>query len=276
MADDASKAKADSSKAEGSALEEEEAESELAEEGSAEEVQKVRSSAPQFDRTATLDTYTYEALEPLTWLPEVPEAGSAVAVVEIPQAPPASISMPEPPPLRPQVVHRTFNVESGCMRLEWVVSARKLVSSDTHPAVSPAFDLSFGEAYPNVPFKLLIHPKVVDDRKGGASFKMAGGRGYVELACEEVLPASAPEVTFRIAIGTGEKRHPHRGPVSHNFSQKKVCGLPKDQALWNFNTAVDKETKTFAVCLEILPQGTEVAAAVVGSSALRKEGPKRW
>lgn len=242
-----------------------------------------RPAQTSLGRTETLDAYAYEASNPLTWLPEAPEGAAPASAVTPPPQPASragySMSSWEPPPLRPQVVHRTFNVETGCMCLEWVVSSRKLMSSDTHPAVSPAFDLSFGETHPSVPFKMLIHPKVVDDKKGGASFKTAGGRGYVELACEEMLPATVPEVVFRIATGTRERRQQFRGPVSHNFSEKKVCGLPKDQALWNFNTVVDKESKTFVICLEVLPSGAGDALASIASSIIAPAAPaptKRW
>jgi len=245
---------------------EEHAEEELPVPPLASELGGGRLQRTQFDRTATLDPYSYEASNPLTWLSE--EGGAPAA---------SSRAVPEPPPLRPQVVHRTFNVETGSLRLEWVVSSRKLASADTHAAVSPAFDLSFGESHPSVRFKMLIHPKVVDERKGGGSFKTAGGRGYVELAAEEMLPPDAPQVVFRVAIGTGQQRSPFRGPVAHDFSQKKVCGLPKDQALWNFNTVVDRETKTFVVCLEILPKGGEEAGArPTAEEAARPVGPKKW
>ena len=87
------------------------------------------------------------------------------------------------------------------MRFEWVVSARKLTSTDTHPHVSPAFGLDFGDGGAAF-FKMMVYPHVVNDKKGGASFKKAQGRGYVELACEDELKKGVQEVRFRIAIGS--------------------------------------------------------------------------
>lgn len=167
----------------------------------------------------------------------------------------------ERPAARPQVLHRSYDVQAACLRLEWVVSARKLTSTDTHPHVSPAFELSFGEHCPSANFKMLIHPLVVNDKKGGGSFKKAGGRGYVEIACEQELPAGVPDVQFRISIGSGERRSVARGPVSHNFAERSVAGLPKKQGLWDFNVAVDRETHTFVVCLELLSSDSPPSSA---------------
>jgi len=230
---------------------------------------------PKINRYDSVDPFIYDSDKPETWLTTQAAVGSLSLEQMAPTAQPSYV--PEPPPLRPQVIHRTYNVESGLMRLEWVVSQRKLTSDDKS-AVSPAFDLSFGEAYPSVHFKMMIHPKVIDESKGGGSFKTANGRGYVQLACEDVLPTSAPEVSFCVTIGTGEKRQPLRGPVSHNFSEKKVCGLPKDKALWNFNSVVDKESKTFVVCLELLARSTDSGEAIsnAGGNAQPSSGPKRW
>jgi len=171
----------------------------------------------------------------------------------------------EPAPVKPQMLHRTFDPESACMRFEWVVGARKLTSSDTHPHVSPAFGLDFGDGVV-ASFKMMIYPHVVNDKKGGASFKKANGRGYIELACEDELRPDVQDVRFRIAIGSGDKRMPARGPVSHNFGEKAVSGLPKKDALWDFTQAVDKATSTFVVVLEVLSDSEEKP----------KQPVKRW
>lgn len=180
-----------------------------------------------------------------------------------------NIMQSEPPPVRPQMLHPIFDPETACMRFEWVVSSRKLSSTDTHAHVSPAFDLSLGDEGPVASFKLMISPLVVNAQKGGASFKKAGGRGYVDLACQNELPQSVPPVRFRIGIGTGERKRDPRGPVTHNFAEKAVSGLPKKDGLWDFNLAVDKGTHTFVVCLEILAGCEETVAK-------KTEKPKRW
>jgi len=189
---------------------------------------------------------------------------------------PVTFMQAEPPPLKPQMLHRSFDAANACLRLEWVVSARKLGSTDTHPHVSPAFELSFGEVCPNASFKMMIYPLVVSDKKGGASFKKAQGRGYVELACEEALPEAVPAVRFRIAIGSGDRMSTARGPIEHNFAEKAVCGLPKKQALWDFNSAVDRSSQTFVVCLEILGSGSGDKGSIDTSPESAKKPARRW
>jgi len=198
--------------------------------------------------------------------PGAQEPGTANAD---PAAPPAAVeastaSLPPPLPAAPRapVLTRVFSVASYMERVRWTVDARKLKSTDRE-AVSPSFDLSFSGV--NVQFKMVIRPKVMSDSRGGASFKKAKGRGSVELRClSEVEPAVNPIVTFRLAIGSGadpEKREPPRGPVRHDFTQRAICGLPEGQAEWDFSKAVDEDTLTFVVCLEILAGSTANAAA---------------
>merc|ERR1712019_26870 len=124
----------------------------------------------------------------------------------------------------------------------------------------------------------MIQPKVVDDKKGAGSFRIAGGKGYVELVCEGNLPDISQEVKYSITIGSGKKRQPLRGPITHNFAEMAVSKLPKGQALWDFNHAVDKDSSTFVVCLEILPVESEVQAAskIPEDAAPIKPGQKRW
>jgi len=157
----------------------------------------------------------------------------------------------KPPP--PQALERTFSINSGSMRVHWTVSARKLKSKDSHPHLSPSFELSFGTSSPSVPFKMMITPKVASETKGGASFKKARGVGFIELVCEETLPDAVPQVSYKISIGSGDKRQPARGPVTHDFSKQAVSRFPKGLAEWDFQSAVDHESMTFVVCLEIIP-----------------------
>eukprot|EP00442_Polarella_glacialis_P008818 CAMPEP_0115083666 /NCGR_PEP_ID=MMETSP0227-20121206/20719_1 /TAXON_ID=89957 /ORGANISM="Polarella glacialis, Strain CCMP 1383" /LENGTH=422 /DNA_ID=CAMNT_0002472163 /DNA_START=59 /DNA_END=1327 /DNA_ORIENTATION=+ len=159
------------------------------------------------------------------------------------------------PPLapQPQTLTRAFSVKSGFFRVHWTVDARKLRGNDKQ-AVSPPFELSFGSQFPNVTFKMMIYPKAVSDSKGGASFKKARGHGYVQLKCEAELSEAIANVAFRISIGSGDKMQPPRGPVAHNFSSSAVCGLPKEQEEWDFESVKDTDSMTFVVCLEIVPR----------------------
>jgi hypothetical protein len=133
------------------------------------------------------------------------------------------------------------------------VDARKLKGNDKQ-AVSPAFELSFGPEFPNVTFKMMIYPKVSSDAKGGASFKKGKGKGYVQLKCEAELSEAVAQVAVRIGCGADALTQPMRGPIRHNFSHSAVCGLPKDQEEWDFNTVVNPDSQTFLVLLEIVPQ----------------------
>jgi len=161
----------------------------------------------------------------------------------------------EPPPQKPQTLVITPSEEApGAQKVCWTVDAKKLKGSDK-VAVSPSFELA---DYPGN-FKIMLVPKAVSDRKGGASFKKAKGRGYVQLKCEAALEGetAAGTMTLRASVGTGnpqDEQEPPRGPVSHNFAECGVCCLSsmKQQEEWNFSKAVDEASQTFEVCLELL------------------------
>jgi len=158
-----------------------------------------------------------------------------------------------PAPPQPQTLTRTFSNASCTHRIHWHVDARKLKGNDKQ-AVSPAFELYFGPDFPSVTFKMMIYPKVVSDTKGGASFKKAKGKGFVQLKCEAELSEAVATVAFRIGCGQGALTQAMRGAIRHNFSHSAVCGLPKDQEEWDFTTVVCPESQTFLVILEIVPQ----------------------
>uniref|UniRef100_A0A7S0FRD3 Uncharacterized protein n=1 Tax=Pyrodinium bahamense TaxID=73915 RepID=A0A7S0FRD3_9DINO len=151
---------------------------------------------------------------------------------------------------REQALQKAFSVASSIYRIRWTVDARKLKSTDRE-AASPTFELSCGCP---MEFKMVIHPKKVEDTRGGASFKKAQGRGTVQLRMLTGADSSSNAVvTFRIAVGsaTSKQQHP-RGPVRHDFSERPICGLPEGKDEWDFQKSVDKATQTFVVCLEVL------------------------
>ena len=94
--------------------------------------------------------------------------------------------------------------------------------------------------------------------RGGTSFRKSRGKGMVQLKCEgEVQDNLAGDtLAFRIAIGSGQVGIPRweaaRGPVAHQLMQGAVCGLPKGQEVWDFQSVVDQESQTFVVRLEVL------------------------
>merc|ERR1712217_665320 len=155
------------------------------------------------------------------------------------------VSLPQP-----QTIKLVLSISSGQFQIHWTVDARKLRGNDKQ-AVSPPFMLSFGQQFPNVTFKMMMYPKVVNDNKGGASFKKARGKGYIQLKCEAELSEAIANVRFRFSIGNGANMQPYRGPVYHNFSSSAVCGLNKEQEEWDFMNVVDVDSMTFVVCLEI-------------------------
>lgn len=139
--------------------------------------------------------------------------------------------------------------DSRRVKVIWPVHARKLQGMDKQ-VVSPSFQVC-----PNVPFRLMIKPKIAGDRKGQANFKMANGRGYCELKCEAEADTlvTMPVVTFRLALG-GSPQKAWRGPVAHDFNDNTVGRLPSGVAEWNFSCAVEKDSMTFLVCLELTLQ----------------------
>lgn len=144
--------------------------------------------------------------------------------------------------------------------ISWYVDARKLRGNDKQ-AVSPPFDLDLGPDFPNVTFKMMIYPKA-GDAKAGQSFKKCNGMGYIQLKCEGDVSVEVAQVSFKFSIGGGEDT---RGPVSHNFAQSAVCGLPRVSEVWDFNRVVDKESLTFAVGLEITSRPLTVSRSVAAT-----------
>jgi hypothetical protein len=159
---------------------------------------------------------------------------------------------------RAQVLQSAFSVTSNIHRIRWAVDSRKLRSTDRE-AVSPPFELSCAGQQQ---FKMIIKPRVVHDAKDGRSFKKAKGKGIVQLRCLTECDANIQRlVTFRISVGNpsdAKKRLPPRGPVHHDFALRALCGLPEGQDEWDFNRTVDRSTRTFVICLEILSNGMDV------------------
>merc|ERR1712050_88024 len=151
---------------------------------------------------------------------------------------------------------------SGCFRVNWSVDARKLRGNDTK-AVSPAFNICLGKDMEEVKFKMIIQPKVMNEERGGASFRKAKGKGKVFLKCEAELPDTA-FIHYRIILGEEP-----RGPFTHNFQENAVCGLPEEESEWDFQAAVSQTSNNFVVCLELQPQRKALPAPDFDSKAMR-------
>jgi len=177
--------------------------------------------------------------------PEGPQEGGEELAWPQERVPAVSPSLREQKPSRqPQTVRSAYSTNSGVHRIFWNVDARKLRGNDKQ-AVSPAFELPFA----SIPFKMMIHP-----RSGTANFNSSRGNGFIQLKCEDELLEGDAKVSFRFFIGSGEKMQPPRGPVLHDFAQNSICGLPKGQDVWDFSKAVDRDSMTTVVCLEIMPR----------------------
>jgi len=135
------------------------------------------------------------------------------------------------------------------------VDARKLKVKDK-VVVSPAFALS-----PQMPgtFRMMMHPTTTSDRKGGASFRKAKGKGNVSVKCEssvEEMHHGHLSVSIQVRSpqdGSVEisAEEAMRGPVIHNFAYSGICSLPKDEAEWDFAKATDEDTQQFVVVLRV-------------------------
>lgn len=155
---------------------------------------------------------------------------------------------------QPQTLTRAIGANTREQHVFWTVDARKLKGNDKQ-AVSPPFELCFGHQREGngATFKIMLYPKLANDSRGSSTFKRCNGRGFILLKCEADVTDYIVPITFRIAIGVGNRRQPARGPVTHDFSKSAVGGLRRFQEEWCFNDVVDLDSMTFVVCLEIVP-----------------------
>eukprot|EP00403_Amphidinium_massartii_P000028 CAMPEP_0178373984 /NCGR_PEP_ID=MMETSP0689_2-20121128/2144_1 /TAXON_ID=160604 /ORGANISM="Amphidinium massartii, Strain CS-259" /LENGTH=454 /DNA_ID=CAMNT_0019993943 /DNA_START=29 /DNA_END=1389 /DNA_ORIENTATION=+ len=148
-------------------------------------------------------------------------------------------------PLKPLPLQRAYSVtNTGLLRVRWAVDGKILRSSDREK-VSPDFELAPGQG---LRFRMVMKALTVSQEKGGGSFQRAKGKGTIELRCLNEITGQVPDVTFRLAIGSGgdpSKQYGPRGPVTHNFAEHSICGLKPGQDEWDFRKAVDSKTGTF-------------------------------
>lgn len=138
----------------------------------------------------------------------------------------------------------------GVTWLRWTVDARRLESQDK-VAVSPEFTIDLPGLGARA-FRMALNPRVVNDKKRGAGFKKAKGRGTVTLKCCEELPAGAPCVAFSVRVGAGDTAQPTRGPTVHDFAEQTCGGLTGCKDEWNFSNSID-ESGTFLISVEVAP-----------------------
>lgn len=141
---------------------------------------------------------------------------------------------------------RTEKLGNGNIKISWPVDAKKLSGKDKQ-IISPSFEI-----FPGSSFKLMIKAKSMGDRKGQANFQKARGFGSVELKLLEGT-ASAPTLRFRISLGGSSPRE----TVEHDFGNNTVGGLPGSENLFDLKSAVDSETSTVLLSLEVLGNSTQ-------------------
>eukprot|EP00930_Biecheleria_cincta_P043600 TRINITY_DN29924_c0_g1_i1.p1 TRINITY_DN29924_c0_g1~~TRINITY_DN29924_c0_g1_i1.p1 ORF type:complete len:559 (-),score=111.05 TRINITY_DN29924_c0_g1_i1:460-2136(-) len=120
----------------------------------------------------------------------------------------------------------------------WVIHGSKLFSTDVR-IVSTQFMVDIPGHGPE-PFKLTLQPKMVINNKRGGGFKKAKGKGFVMLKCEAPVLDDGSGLAFSVRVGRGSTLQAPRGPVTNNFSEKSLCGLPDGKDEWDFRSLVDE------------------------------------
>jgi len=212
-------------------------------------------STPKHDKANQLPLYVTALQDPLT--------PSSTDSDDFPHGGLKSFKQPRPQVL---VCHA---VDGGAHRVRWTVDAKRLRSSDK-VAVSPSFSIPFVAGS----FKLMLSPTAVSDRKGGASFKKANGRGQVQLKCEAGLGedpgGSHGKLGVRISVGSAweevvnsKRWEQSTDCVVHDFADVGVVSLPRHSEDYNFTQAVDEASQTFTLYLEVFSPSRSLGPAVV-------------
>jgi hypothetical protein len=124
----------------------------------------------------------------------------------------------------------------------WVVRREKLQGSDKS-IVSQSFQLLLGGQTERFKMKISAKAGADGDTKGSTNFEKSGGKGIVEVKCEESCPSVV--VTYRIRVGCSDPR----GPREHNFAENAWSGLAKTDELWDFSKSAGDDP-SFIVLLE--------------------------
>lgn len=135
-------------------------------------------------------------------------------------------------------------------RTSWTMQARR-ISGNEVTAVSPQFLID------DVPFKLTLQPYFSEEHKrpgskkgkGQACFRASGGKCVIQLKCER---RNGPKVRCRFFVEDAETR----GPFLHDFADRMLAGLSKEDEQWSLNKFVKKGgmTLTIGVDYEIMPR----------------------
>lgn len=191
--------------------------------------------------------WTGASVVPAQFAQLIPEAMVTPTMDPAPNHQTSTEDLPLPPP--PRMLEPMKSITTPCKRYVWKVDAKKLTRNEKH-AVSDNLIVDFGGK--EAECKLMIFPKRCKDKPDGISFKTAGGKGYIQFKCLDLLDKDIADVSYRFFIGSGDKKQKPRGPVNHNFSVHAVTGLPEEEEEWDFTQAVEKNKSTFDVVLELI------------------------
>jgi hypothetical protein len=136
---------------------------------------------------------------------------------------------------------RVEDVASPPTVFSWIVDAKKLRTRDQQ-IISPTFKIGTQTSC-----RLMIKPTSMGDRKRQTTFLKSSGCGSIEFKLVESAGA-APALGISISIGKGERTQASPGSVKHDFARSSVCQLGDE---WNFRSAVDVESTTFLVSVEV-------------------------
>jgi len=157
---------------------------------------------------------------------------------------PTRANMPPPACVRrPQVLEVKRN-SNGSFLVCWTVGARKLRGSDKQ-AISPLFELPLGPNGQSMQLRIMIYPKA-SDSKTPCNFRSSQGRGYIQVKYESDTVGKLPSVKVEMSVGTGNQAQAHRS-IHHDFSSNAICGLPRSDDIWDFNSSIDLENNMLPI-----------------------------
>lgn len=119
-------------------------------------------------------------------------------------------------------------------RLCWTIDkAKVMLASGDQIRISPLMEVPLGAGKEPAKFKLMLKPQITSQEKGGASFKRAKGKCFIELKCEEGRDVIG-NTQFSFWVGDQAPR----GPIEHNFGSDVVGRLPKELELWDLKPSL--------------------------------------
>lgn len=126
-------------------------------------------------------------------------------------------------------------VQTEAFNFDWVEDGKRLRSSRTR--------ITRSKALPGGDFVFTVFPQRQSQKRGGASFQAAGGRGYIEVKC------STCHVPCRlVAVVSGTKT---QKSLALDFCEDGV--VQRVPQTWNFEAGVDAKTDQFTISFSFAP-----------------------